>query len=296
MPARLNHLVLLADTLADGARWCQAALGATPHPGGTHPALGTHSLLLPLHTAPAPAAPAAIPASAYLEIIAIHPQAHAPRHPRWHGMDDARLRQQVRTRGPLLIHWAARVPCIAQAALDMARLEADCGEILHTHYPAPPPGRPPAAAPITPPGASPSAASGTPPTQAMLGAPPDTLPGQPLPDLPGQPDQQGLHELLISVPPNGQRPFGGCLPSLIQWLASGSASAHSHWHTPPPVRALPPAALTLGSLTLRHPQAQTLAQACASLALPGLHIQPARASALIATLHTPQGLLTLPCA
>ena len=43
---RLDHLVVLADTLSEGVSWCEATLGVTPGPGGEHPLFGTHNRLL----------------------------------------------------------------------------------------------------------------------------------------------------------------------------------------------------------------------------------------------------------
>ena len=53
---------------------------------------------------------------AYLEIIAIDPQAPAPARPRWFGLDDPALRERLRASGPQLVHAVARSP-----QLDMHR-------------------------------------------------------------------------------------------------------------------------------------------------------------------------------
>jgi len=120
--ARLDHLVVLADTLAQGVAWCEATLGVVPAPGGQHPLFGTHNRLLALGGAAF--------AQAYLEIIAIDPAAGEPGRTRWFDMDDQRLRRQVRAQGPQLIHWVARVPDVAQSCAALARLGIDRGEIL----------------------------------------------------------------------------------------------------------------------------------------------------------------------
>ena len=111
---RLDHLVVMADTLAQGAAWCEATLGVAAAPGGEHPLFGTHNRLLTIES---PAFPLA-----YLEIIAINPEATGDRQTgaaglkRWFDMDDAALREQVRAHGPRLIHWVARVPDLQEAA------------------------------------------------------------------------------------------------------------------------------------------------------------------------------------
>ena len=108
---RLDHLVVLADTLGQGVAWCEATLGVTPGPGGEHPLFGTHNRLLSVAAAAFPLA--------YLEIIAINNEAAsagtagATGRKRWFDMDDEALRRDVRQHGPRLIHRAAHVPHLA---------------------------------------------------------------------------------------------------------------------------------------------------------------------------------------
>lgn len=122
MSARLDHMMVLADTLAQGVAWCEATLGVVPAPGGQHPLFGTHNRLLALGGAAF--------AQAYLEIIAIDPAAGEPGRTRWFDMDDQRLRRQVRAQGPQLIHWVARVPELARAAAAWAALGLERGAVL----------------------------------------------------------------------------------------------------------------------------------------------------------------------
>ena len=118
--ARLDHLVVMAGTLAEGAAWCEATLGVLPGAGGEHPLFGTHNRLLSVASDVFPLA--------YLEIIAINPEAAGARQTsagglkRWFDMDDEALRAQLRRHGPRLIHWVARVPDVQDAA---ARQGAD---------------------------------------------------------------------------------------------------------------------------------------------------------------------------
>lgn len=120
---RIDHLVVAADTLAQGEAWCQATLGVAPGPGGQHPLMGTHNRLLRIATVDHP--------RAYCEIIA--PDPAVPAAPtgrrRWFDLDDGRVRQQLRD-GPRLLHWVAQVPDL-QAAVDaLAAQDIDRGRIL----------------------------------------------------------------------------------------------------------------------------------------------------------------------
>lgn len=90
----LDHLVVAAATLEDGAAWCEATFGVAPDPGGQHADMGTHNRLLNISGPDFE--------RAYLEIIAIDPKAPAPSRPRWFEMDDPVPSP------PRLAHWAAR--------------------------------------------------------------------------------------------------------------------------------------------------------------------------------------------
>lgn len=103
MNARIDHLVVVADTLAQGAAWCEAMFGAAPEAGGRHALMGTHNCVLAIGSAAFP--------NCYLEIIAIDPDAPAPPRPRWFAMDDATLRHAVRQQ-PRWVHAAARTQMI----------------------------------------------------------------------------------------------------------------------------------------------------------------------------------------
>ncbi|HCV79405.1 VOC family protein, partial [Pseudomonas oryzihabitans] len=46
--SRLDHLVIVAPTLAAGARYVEERLGVALQPGGQHARMGTHNLLLGL--------------------------------------------------------------------------------------------------------------------------------------------------------------------------------------------------------------------------------------------------------
>jgi hypothetical protein len=118
--AQLDHLVVHADSLAQGDAWARQMFGVEPQSGGRHAAMGTHNLLLRIGTA------------VYLEIIALDPDAPAPARARWFEMDRPERRASA-ARTPRLIHFVARYNDLAQSSaliglapsemLDMARGE-----------------------------------------------------------------------------------------------------------------------------------------------------------------------------
>jgi len=119
--SRVDHLVIAAHTLDQGVAWCRAVLGVEPGPGGEHPLMGTHNRLLALMDGKHPAA--------YLEIIAINPQAPAPGRRRWYDLDDPALQAALRD-APRLIHFVAQCADAAQANHALSTLGIDRGALL----------------------------------------------------------------------------------------------------------------------------------------------------------------------
>lgn len=128
----LDHLVVYAASLAEGAAWCEATLGIAPGPGGEHPLMGTHNRLFNVGSDAFPAA--------YFEIIAINPAAknvHLTRTHRWFDMDSAALQARVAAHGPQLAHWVARVPDAAAAVAALAAQGIDRGPVIAASRPTP---------------------------------------------------------------------------------------------------------------------------------------------------------------
>jgi len=98
MHSLLDHIAVAAPDLATGADFVERALGVRPQPGGAHPRMGTHNLLLRLG------------ASTYLEVIAPDPAAPRPPRPRWFELD--RLAPDA---PPRLATWIARTDDIVAA-------------------------------------------------------------------------------------------------------------------------------------------------------------------------------------
>jgi hypothetical protein len=108
--SEIDHLVIAAPSLEDGAGVVQRALGVTPQVGGEHHLMGTHNRLLKLGK------------TTYLEVIAPDPAAPKPKRPRWYELDSLEMNAP-----PCLVTWVARVNDIeaAQAAspVSLGRIE-----------------------------------------------------------------------------------------------------------------------------------------------------------------------------
>ena len=117
MSLALDHVVVVADTLEQGASWCVQTLGIEPGPGGRHALMGTHNRLFAIGSPTFP--------RAYLEIIAIDPDAALPGRARWFGMDDPAQRTAVGDE-PRLLHWVARTDSlmVARSGIDHIGLDA----------------------------------------------------------------------------------------------------------------------------------------------------------------------------
>ncbi|MBY0339513.1 MAG: VOC family protein [Acetobacteraceae bacterium] len=111
--AELDHIVIGARTLEEGAAFVESVLGVKPQQGGRHEGAGTHNLLLSLGP------------SCYLEVIAADPSQPDPPHPRLFDLDDPATRTMLDAE-PRLLGWVARVS--AMDAL-MARLGPRGGEL-----------------------------------------------------------------------------------------------------------------------------------------------------------------------
>lgn len=121
MSCELDHLVVGAATLAQGVAWCEATLGVTPGPGGRHALMATHNRLLALGGERYP--------RAYLEIIAVDPDAPPPGRPRWFGLD-APATQTALQASPRLLHLVARTPNVEMLRWGLVNLGLDPGRPL----------------------------------------------------------------------------------------------------------------------------------------------------------------------
>ncbi|MGX9965934.1 VOC family protein [Roseomonas sp. F4] len=97
--AEIDHIVVGARTLEEGADYIEAQLGVRPTKGGSHPGIGTHNMLLSLGP------------QHYLEVIAVDPGQETPPHPRPFDLDDPAVKMMLEA-GPHLLGWVARTPVL----------------------------------------------------------------------------------------------------------------------------------------------------------------------------------------
>ena len=111
--AEIDHIVLGANTLEQGAAFIEQHLGVRPGKGGRHEGRGTHNMLLGLGP------------SCYLEVIAPDPGQPAPAHPRPFDLDNPGVRMMLEAE-PRLLAWVARTPALDAV---VARLGPRAGEV-----------------------------------------------------------------------------------------------------------------------------------------------------------------------
>lgn len=92
MQTGIDHLVIGAANLSQGISYIKESLGVDIPYGGVHEKMGTHNHLMQLGN------------NIFLEVIAIHPDIEAPESPRWYGLDDPYVRQQIEVQ-PSLLTW-----------------------------------------------------------------------------------------------------------------------------------------------------------------------------------------------
>jgi hypothetical protein len=97
---KLDHLTLIAPTLAEGVAHVRACLDLDVPFGQRHDYMGTHNHLLQLGD------------MTYLEIVALDPQGEAPGRARWFNLDDQKTVKADWDSGRRLRGWVARVDAL----------------------------------------------------------------------------------------------------------------------------------------------------------------------------------------
>lgn len=115
--AEIDHIVIGARTLEEGAAFLERELGVKAQPGGKHEGAGTHNILLGLGP------------DAYLEVIAPDPSQPDPPQPRLFDLDDPATRTMLES-GPRLLTWVARTTAMDAV---MSRLGPRGGSIREMH-------------------------------------------------------------------------------------------------------------------------------------------------------------------
>lgn len=125
MNAQVDHLVVVASSLAAGVQWCEDTLGITPVAGGEHEKYGTHNRLFKIATPQYPLA--------YFEIIAINPEAAIPKRQqvtRWFDMDNPFLQRTIANE-PRLVHFVSSTDDIKAARHVLRTQGIERGQIVH---------------------------------------------------------------------------------------------------------------------------------------------------------------------
>lgn len=92
MQTRIDHLVIGAGSLIQGVDYVRNCLGVDIPYGGVHRKMGTYNHLMRLGN------------GVFLEVIAINYEIEPPDRPRWYGLDDPFIRQQIEMQ-PALLTW-----------------------------------------------------------------------------------------------------------------------------------------------------------------------------------------------
>ena len=101
MKTKIDHLVIGAASLKQGIDYVAELLGVNIPFGGVHLKMGTHNHLMQLGN------------NTFLEVIAINNEIEPPNSPRWYGLDDPFIRQQISVK-PTLLTWVVNTKNIKE--------------------------------------------------------------------------------------------------------------------------------------------------------------------------------------
>jgi len=117
MHSRIDHLVIGAGDLVQGVEYVKDCLGVDIPFGGVHTKMGTHNHLMSLDQ------------DIFLEVIAVNPDMKSPESPRWFGLDDPHIRQQIRVK-PALLTWVVNTENIDRL-LGQTRFSFGKAQLIH---------------------------------------------------------------------------------------------------------------------------------------------------------------------
>lgn len=99
MKPKIDHLVIGAANLEQGVDFVKNKFGVDIPAGGVHLTMGTHNHLMQLGN------------ETFLEIISINDEIEKPKNPRWYGLDDPLIRQQI-NKEPMFLTWVVNTRSI----------------------------------------------------------------------------------------------------------------------------------------------------------------------------------------
>ena len=113
MQTFLDHLVIAANNLEEGADYVNELFGIDIAAGGRHEIMGTHNKVT------------ALGENIYLEVVSVNPDMQVPDQPRWFGLDDPHVLGSLAS-GPKLLTWAVRTDdlerLVAQSTVPVGRI------------------------------------------------------------------------------------------------------------------------------------------------------------------------------
>ncbi len=132
MQTQIDHLVIGAADLAQGISYVKECLGVDIPYGGVHETMGTHNHLMQMGN------------NSFLEVIAINPVGDPVGHPRWYGLDDPFVRQQISAQ-PMLLTWVVNTTDIntflLSASMSFGKSTLICRDNLSWYFGLPGDGR-----------------------------------------------------------------------------------------------------------------------------------------------------------
>lgn len=114
MQTGIDHIVIGAGNLKQGVDYVRNCFGVDIPHGGVHSRMGTHNHLMQLGD------------GVFLEVMAINHEIEPPNRPRWYGLDDPFIRQQIELQ-PALLTWVVNTgninALIRQANFSLGKAE-----------------------------------------------------------------------------------------------------------------------------------------------------------------------------